>query len=607
MINGRVLLSATGVAWAVLLVAQLMAGGDRELGAVPVESAAVGAVAGGCTPATGPDVIVGDLSGISWWGVVGDIAAYSIGTTSCNIGDMNLQWEADTNNHPVIGQNFYRYRDGRFEQIGMSWLKHGFSAALGSLCCTCQNPGNSQLLGIGCSDIYGSSLNGDQDGNEFCGLCGGLGPRYEVNATTGQFTYPYDTQGIVGDAVYKRLQVHLDDLDPAMNAGAKYYAEGHYVTPDDAASANHHNNASYEQFLVSIPQGDSWILVFTGETVRELPAIYAWQGEDPDVVIEVIEDDGDPLDDLDGRFHLGYRVTANGDGTWHYEYALYNMNSHRSAKAFIVPVPAGVTLTNIGFRDVDYHSGDGDGGVTNDGTDWALDTTPGHVRWFTDGAGDNPNANALRWGTLYNFRFDADTPPAPADLTIAPYRTGTPLSFTVTALGPAAPDPCPWDTDGDDVVGITDFLALLAAWGSDPGGPPDFDGDGNVGINDMLELLGRWGPCPLQASCGSPDAGSCFEANGTPGCSQLACCETVCKTDPDCCNVAWDVACKDLANTLCGTCGEPAAGDCCAPNGTPGCDDAVCCRAVCEFDPICCASGWDAVCVNEAASICGCP
>jgi hypothetical protein len=56
--------------------------------------------------------------------------------------------------------------------------------------------------------------------------------------------------------------------------------------------------------------------------------------------------------------------------------------------------------------------------------------------------------------------------------------------------------PCVADLDGDGNVGITDFLALLAAWGTDPGGPPDFDGDGNVGITDFLELLANWGPCP---------------------------------------------------------------------------------------------------------------
>ncbi len=52
---------------------------------------------------------------------------------------------------------------------------------------------------------------------------------------------------------------------------------------------------------------------------------------------------------------------------------------------------------------------------------------------------------------------------------------------------------CPWDLDGDDSVGIVDFLALLQAWDTDPCGPPDFDGDGSVGIVDFLDLLAHWG------------------------------------------------------------------------------------------------------------------
>lgn len=55
---------------------------------------------------------------------------------------------------------------------------------------------------------------------------------------------------------------------------------------------------------------------------------------------------------------------------------------------------------------------------------------------------------------------------------------------------------CPWDLDGGGAVNITDFLALLQAWGSDPGGPPDFDSDGDVGITDFLDLLAHWGACP---------------------------------------------------------------------------------------------------------------
>lgn len=58
-------------------------------------------------------------------------------------------------------------------------------------------------------------------------------------------------------------------------------------------------------------------------------------------------------------------------------------------------------------------------------------------------------------------------------------------------VGPA----CPEDLDGDTIVGINDFLQLLAAWGPCPGCPEDLDGDDNVGINDFLQLLAAWGPC----------------------------------------------------------------------------------------------------------------
>ena len=54
---------------------------------------------------------------------------------------------------------------------------------------------------------------------------------------------------------------------------------------------------------------------------------------------------------------------------------------------------------------------------------------------------------------------------------------------------------CAWDLDGSGDVGILDLLALLAAWGPNPGHPADFDGDATVGILDLLTLLANWGPC----------------------------------------------------------------------------------------------------------------
>jgi hypothetical protein len=75
-----------------------------------------------------PDVVVWDLQSYANYEPDGDYSAYALGTTSCNQGDVPLLWQSNTNLHPVIGQNMYRWKDGRFEQIGMGWLKHGFFA-----------------------------------------------------------------------------------------------------------------------------------------------------------------------------------------------------------------------------------------------------------------------------------------------------------------------------------------------------------------------------------------------------------------------------------------------------------------------------------------------
>lgn len=68
---------------------------------------------------------------------------------------------------------------------------------------------------------------------------------------------------------------------------------------------------------------------------------------------------------------------------------------------------------------------------------------------------------------------------------------------TPTGFAQSTPE-CGADVDGDGLVGVTDLLALLGAWGAAdpfadiaPGG-----GDLTVDVVDLLALLGAWGPCP---------------------------------------------------------------------------------------------------------------
>jgi hypothetical protein len=486
----RVFVALAGLAGSAVLFAQLRAGADPldDVRGIPLPGVQGGGVAGGCTPSTGPDVIVGHVSGIQKWGTVGSITAYSIGAESCNIGSQPLLWDQDSENHPVIGQNLYRLKDGRFEHIGLSWLKHGFAALTLNLCCTCISPGTSQLLGVGCSDPYGSSLNGDQNGFP-CGanICGGLGPRSEVNASKGVYIYPYGSAGASGNAIYKRLQVHNDDLDPAQNAGATYWAEVHYVSPDDAQAGNHNNNASRREVVVGGLSGGGWNLSLFGTTTREQPAIYAWQVADPSVTIKLLDDGGG------GRFLLGYNVTDNGNGTWHYEYALHNLNSDRSAREFIVPIHPDVTISNMNFHDVDYHSGE-----PYALTDWAKTVGASECSWSTDTWDTDPDANALRWSSVYNYRFDANAAPQSVTATVGMFKPALIMDLSVLTEGPGEPlNPCR-DCDGsdDNVVDTLDFFAVIAQWGMF-GTSCDYGlGEPGVGAEEFFEVIAAWGVCP---------------------------------------------------------------------------------------------------------------
>lgn len=74
-------------------------------------------------------------------------------------------------------------------------------------------------------------------------------------------------------------------------------------------------------------------------------------------------------------------------------------------------------------------------------------------------------------------------------------QNGTVVLGVQCLLGPCA---ClAHDITGDGIVGISDFLELLADWGQCATScPADLNGDGDVGIDDLLLLIASWGVCP---------------------------------------------------------------------------------------------------------------
>jgi hypothetical protein len=376
--------------------------------------------------AFGPDVTVFTLSGVGNYGVSGGYAGYSVGTVSCNRGDTPLNWcdqstgcapGAGSEDHPVIAQNLYRLKDGRFQQIGMSWLKHGFVSTNSTTAgCTglggqsCQSPpaGGNQL-GIGCTDPYGSSLNGSRP----------LGPRSEVNATNGEFRFPHGGGGFPIVQVYdQRIKVATTDLDPTLNPGALYWVEGHYIANDDAAAGNALNNASYR--VLTFAAG-SFAATFPSGTVQQQPAIMAWATLDPAVQITNVDVPG-PLPE---RFYVGRKVTDLGKGLWHYEYVVHNMNSDRSARALSIEFPVATAFTNVGFKGIAHHSGEP---YATD--DWAVSSTANVLSWSTADFATNPNAHALRFATMFNVWFDADQPPTESIVhTLGLFKPGDPSAI----------------------------------------------------------------------------------------------------------------------------------------------------------------------------------
>ena len=154
--------------------------------------------------------------------------------------------------------------------------------------------------------------------------------------------------------------------------------------------------------------------------------------------------------------------------------------------------------------------------------------------------------------------------------------------------------------------------------------------------------------------------GDCCAANGTPGCDDNTCESTICAADPTCCSGNWDAGCANMAlfepacfavggscpdgTEVCGndlvepleTCdgtdlgGEDCvsqgfaaggtlvclgdcsgydtglcdggSGDCCAANGSAGCDDNACEAAICAVMPACCSTNWAQACATAAVT-----
>ncbi len=448
---------------------------------------------GGGPCGTSPDVFCLELgSNLQKYGTMtvdpyGDgnstpVTAYSMDTTSCNQGDEWAIWLANSANHPLVAQSVFRIKDGRLDQIGMAWLKHTWCAADFSSCPGPTHSGNGTCdwMTVGVGDVYSAGLNATQSD---------LGPRSDVNAASGQYPYPYTIHfNGSGNAIFKRLQVRNTDLNPALNGGAKYLAEGYYLTTDEAQAGfnKQYNNAMFRKVNIGTFVGGGYNLSFTGPHNTHRTALEGWVALandpaetgffDPDDWKPTLRtlfstEDNAPL----GKIQVGFNVTDLGGGMWAYDYHVYNYNSHRSINSVSIPLPADATSVTTDFHCPFYHSD-----APPDNTAWSVTSTPGaSVAWSTGDWTSNTDksVNAIRWSTGYSYHLETSSPPQNALIDLGMFRPGPGADVLQTSvLGPGA------DCNGNNVADGVD----ISSGGFADDVPPGGDGIPDVCQEEIL-------------------------------------------------------------------------------------------------------------------------
>ncbi|MCA9312177.1 MAG: hypothetical protein KDA21_13270, partial [Phycisphaerales bacterium] len=325
-----------------------------------------------------------------------------------------------------------------------------------------------------------------------------LGPRSEINPWTG--AWAYDTSVLhaelpeIESILDRRIRLRDADLRAsALTGGPRFFLEGYYVAADDT---NVWNSAAWKPVSISgAPDlGIEWSLSVSEEGVAPSLgfAIDAWPGAMQTVIAEQV-----PVEEFvspDGRAIIAAKAREIGSGVWRYEYAILNVDLDRQIDGWRVPLPPGAAVGTVGFHapvhDGEVSNGPGGAALSNDAWTWSV--AGGEIAWSTD---DNP----LRWGTLYNFWFEADVPPGDVLAAASLHRAAPGRVDVLQALtrGPVVPMPaCPGDADGDGLVTLADLNEVLDAWGqpvTPPGTGPDVQPDGAVDFADLDVVLDAWG------------------------------------------------------------------------------------------------------------------
>jgi hypothetical protein len=435
---------------------------------VSVFALASATIAQGGEP-VGADLVCSSIDSVSSYATLDGYRAFSFGNTTCNYGDAPIVYNSGTSEHPVFSTTLYRIMDGRIEQIGVGFVNHTFFPLQGNACGFGCTPAVLGSLGAGCSDVMSGSVSGIQ---------ADLAPRSEINPYTADFPYPFTTIGQTGNSIYKRVKAPVEALE---DADAVYVVETQYISVAETTDAARNNNASYKRFTINPSNGN---IALAGPTVREQAAIYAWADHglgantaDPSVMVSEIQIPGD------GIVHVASKAIDLGDGTWRYEYAVHNQNSARSIGSVAVPTQEGAPIST-GFNGVEYLDAP-DSNISS--LDWLVSSGSGVTSWQTEDYFANMDANAIRWGTMYNFSLVSDRGPGVGSVELGMFEPGDVESVFGDAVVPNEVV-CAADFTGEGDLNFLDVSAFLSAMASmDP--DADIAADGNFNFLDVSAFL----------------------------------------------------------------------------------------------------------------------
>lgn len=317
----------------------------------------------------------------------------------------------DNAQHPFLIWNMYREIDGRFEQIGVSGVKHAF-LTINSFCTI--NCNDNHILWAGCEDVYGT-------GNNDSGSA--LGPREEISAYDGTWEqqcsfFDQDCNNSQDNSSNSTDENRMVVADADLGiSGASYFVSSWYVVRDDI---NIFNTMGYKAYNITGSSGN-WSLAEVGGLVTG-PASDQYvapntfdlnSGRASQRIIQAGE----------GHLTVAVKVIDLGAGQYRYNYMIENHDYDPQVQTVELPLSDLASLTNFVFADTDEELGN----------DWTFSRSNDTLTLQA------PADNEIDWGILYSFSFTTNSAPQAGSVTLTGLENGA-TQFSAGVITPFIDD-----------------------------------------------------------------------------------------------------------------------------------------------------------------------